>query len=408
MKNIRTEALLFGGAAKRRISFIGRTLLYTLIVSVVTAFCMYMPLYKENYTNFYANSSYDYFIQETNKAQIESLTQKNFVEGLFPFSLMIFHLNKRVNAPENHGREIALMAADSFEGIEYSSFASDSVIAQDSAILSDESRNPIIIDYSLSKSEHITVGDTFSLYSEREFGENVKKFTVGAVYQNHCEFANFDAVILINDRINSDMLKLDPYAGYSLAYVKASDQDAWESYLKNDFYPQLSFPTLSDFRSIPAEMQASYYESHADREASAEDALDYSAVGMIAIAAAAFMLFIVLMKREHEKCLENKMYSIAVLYALGMKKRTLLCKLFMNSFLPVSASVVLACLLNKFVIFRFITNGIYVPLESILTYGAACLAAAFTVILVLNLSMTAKRITPETVLEQISNEKGIS
>ena len=155
-------------------------------------------------------------------------------------------------------------------------------------------------------------------------------------------------------------------------------------------------------------MQETYYDSRAERAAEAADQLDHSDAGIAAVAAAAFILFVVLMKREHEKCLENKMYSIAVLYALGMKKRTLLCRMFMDSFLPVSAAVVLACFLERSVIFGLLTKSFYVPMETVLTYGAACLAAAFIVILVLELSMTAKRITPGAVLEQIGNEKGMT
>lgn len=405
MKSIKIEPLLFGGAKKHLISLLVRSLLYTLIIMVVTGFCLYMSLYKDNYTSFYSKSVYDYFIQETDQQQIEEMSQMNCVEGIFPFSLMIFQLDKSVNSADNDGVDIAFLTAGSFEGLEYSTFSPDNLISEDKDILENEEKNPIIIDYSLSKSEGISVGDDFTLYSERAFGGMTKKFTVGAVYKNHCEFANYDVVILVNDRINSDMLQLDPNAGYSLAYVKASDISAFDDYLENEFYPHLSFGSRAEFDTLSADLRSGYYESSDERLKNAEKDLDFSGIGMIVIAAAAFIVLILLIKREHEKCIENNMYSIAVMYSLGLKKRTILIKLFKNSFIPVTIAVVTACIMNKFVIFNRISKGLYVPAENVLIYGAVSLAAAFIVILVLTLVFTTYKISSERVLELIGNEK---
>lgn len=398
------DELLYGGRKKRYISLGIRVLLYTVIITIITAFCLYMPLYKDNYTSFYSNSSYDYFIQETDKQQLMELAEKDYVEGIFPFSLMIFNLKKNVNAIENDGANIAFLTTSSFEGLEYSSFAPENLISEDKTILNDPTCNPIIIDYSLSKTEGISVGDTFTLYSEKMLGGMEKKFTVGAIYQNHCEFGMYDAVILINEKTNNDMLQLDPSAGYSLAYVKAKELTVFEEYLENEFYPHLSF-TKEEFKSLPIEQQKTYYTSKAQLMAEAEQDLDFSTPGMIVIALVAFVSLIMLIKREHEKCVENNMYNIAVLYSLGLKKKTLLMKLFKNSFVPVLISIILACILNKFVVFQVITAGIYVPVRSIISYGIGCLGVTFAVIIAVTFALTAKKITPERVLDCISNEK---
>lgn len=408
METVKINVLLYGKLSKQISSFITRTLLYTMILTVVTAFCLHMPLYGENYTNFYKNSSYDYLIQETSKTQIEALKKETFVEGIFAFSLMIFRLDKRVNAVANDGRDIALLATSSFDGLKYSSFADTNMISLDQTILSDEACNPIIIDYSLSKTEGISVGDTFSLLSERAFHDKEKNFTVGAIYQNHCEFANYDAVILMNEHVNNDILQLDSSAGNSLAYVKANNLSDFEEYLKEKFYPQLSFSSLSDFRTLPTDVQESYYQLRTTRLEQAEQDLDFSNIARIVVTAVGFILLIILMKREMEKCLENKMYTIAVLYVLGMNRHTLLMKMIMKSFLPVSFSVVFACLLNKYVVFQYLTEGIYVPWRQIIILGLLCLAVIFAVFLILSIVMTAKKITPETVLEQIDKEKRMS
>lgn len=150
---------------------------------------------------------YDYYIDCTTREQLEALAGEDFVEDVFAFSLMQFVLPDNGTGRE---RRPMLLATESFDSIDASSFERQMLLKEDPAILQSPDRNPILIDESLSKAEGLSVGDTLVL--PNRLTDEPVVFTVGAIYRRISLFAQYDAVILCNEQIKS-------YSDQERAYI---------------------------------------------------------------------------------------------------------------------------------------------------------------------------------------------
>ena len=89
-------------------------------------------------------------------------------------------------------------------------------------------------------------------------------FTVGAIYKHESLFAQYDAIILLNENNNSVLLPVINEAGYTNAYIKASDLDKLKFYFENEFVPGMIYNdyTLEEVAELPREKIAQYYEDY--------------------------------------------------------------------------------------------------------------------------------------------------
>ncbi len=202
---------------------------------------------------------FDFYTELTTQEDIDGLSGGSFVEGVFPFTLMIF---QRPGYQNPQAGQIAILVTTSFDGLDYSPFDRTSMKQEDTAIMQDHGKNPLLIDEALAKAERLKVGD--NLYQETKASDEPLEFTVAGIYRHSPLFAQFEAVALINDqliRVFSD--KVDEL-GYTNAYVKASDLIALKAYFDEEFIPHLQLKGLSEeeISAIPREDLKAYYEEY--------------------------------------------------------------------------------------------------------------------------------------------------
>jgi hypothetical protein len=204
---------------------------------------------------------FDFYIDMTTKDDIERLADEPFVEGVFPFTLMIF---QRPGYTNSQMGQIAVLAAPSFEGLEYSPFNSTYLKDEDPTIMQDIEKNPILIDEALAKAERLKVGDV--LYQESKASDEVMEFTVAGIYRHTSLFAQYEAVALINNQILRIFSEIVDEMGYTNAYVKATDLTLLKAFFDEEFIPQLQLKGMSEeeIAVIPEEDLKAYYEEYDD------------------------------------------------------------------------------------------------------------------------------------------------
>lgn len=204
------------------------------------------------------NSQFDYYVECTTKEQLTTLENESFVDSIFPFSLLIFERPGRTSVPS----QIAYYATESFEKIDTSSFERVMIIKEDPSILSNNACNPIIISSSLANDEHLSVGDTIE--QPCELTEQPLTFTVGAIYRHESLFAQYEAIILLNEDNNAVLLPAVDEAGYTNAYIKASDPDKLKQYFEEEFVPGMLYRNddSDEAAELTREDIAPYYEDH--------------------------------------------------------------------------------------------------------------------------------------------------
>ena len=200
---------------------------------------------------------FDFYIDLTTKDDVDGLSGESCVEGVFPFTLMIF---KRPGYDSPMAGQMAILAAPSFDHLEVSPYAA--LIKEDPAVMQDPEKHPILISHDLAKAAGLSVGDAF--YQETNAADEPLSFTVAGVFRQETLFAQFEAVALINDQITRIFADTADELGYTNAYIKASDLTALKAYLDEDFVPHLQLKGLSEeeIAAIPKEELKAYYEEY--------------------------------------------------------------------------------------------------------------------------------------------------
>ncbi|MGM9662064.1 MAG: hypothetical protein ACI3WR_03120 [Oscillospiraceae bacterium] len=204
------------------------------------------------------NPQFDYYVECTTKEQLVTLEKEPFVDSIFPFSLLIFERPGMASVP----RQIAYYATESFDKIDTSSFERAAIIKEDPSILSNNACNPIIISSSLANDEHLSIGDTIE--QPCKLTEQPLTFTIGAIYEHEPLFAQYEAIILLNEDNNTALLPVVSEAGYTNAYIRASDPDRLELYFEKEFVPGMLFQdyTPDEAAELSREDIAPYYEDY--------------------------------------------------------------------------------------------------------------------------------------------------
>ena len=202
---------------------------------------------------------FDLYTDLTTREDIEGLSEKPFVKGVFPFTLMTF---QRPGYSNPQAGQFAILVAPSFDGLDYSPFNRACIKQEDAAIMQDPAKNPILIDEALAKAEKLKPGDM--IYQEMRASDEPLKFTVAGICRHSPLFAQYEAVALLNEqllRVFSD--KVDEL-GYTNAYVKASDPAALKTYFDEAFIPHLQLKGLSEeeIAAAPKEDLKAYYEEY--------------------------------------------------------------------------------------------------------------------------------------------------
>ena len=200
---------------------------------------------------------FDFYIDLTTKDDVDDLSAESCVEGVFPFTLMIFG---RPGYDSPMAGQMALLAAPSFENLEVSPYAA--LLKEDPAVMQDPEKHPILISYDLAKAAGLSVGDAF--YQETKVTDEPLSFTVAGIFRHETLFAQFEAVALVNDQIVRVFADIVDELGYTNAYIKASDYPALKAYLDEDFIPHLQLKGLSEeeIAAIPKEELKAYYEEY--------------------------------------------------------------------------------------------------------------------------------------------------
>lgn len=183
--------LMKGGKMKRLI----------VILAIISVF-FGMTGCNSTFLNQSENSQFDYYVECTTKEQLVALENEPFVDSIFPFSLLIFERPGKASVPS----QIVYYATESFEKIDTSSFDRAAIVKEDTSILSNSECNPIIISSSLANDEHLSIGDTIEQLCK--LTEQPLTFTVGAIYKHEPLFAQYEAIILLNEDNNRLKIKL--------------------------------------------------------------------------------------------------------------------------------------------------------------------------------------------------------
>ena len=202
---------------------------------------------------------FDYYTDCTTENDLAELSEKPFVESVFPFTLLILQRPGYDNPMNGH---LAVLATPSFDDLETSVFNQANLVKRDTSIMQDPEMNPILIDSDLAGSCHLSVGDT--MYQDTKISDTPLKFTVAGIYRHNPVFAQFEAVALINEQISLVFSDIVEELGYTNAYVKASDPDALKDYFENEFIPHLMTDGLTEeeIASLPREDLQAYYEDY--------------------------------------------------------------------------------------------------------------------------------------------------
>lgn len=393
------ELILVKDSSKSR-TYISRVLNYSMLFTLCICFCLFFPVYRENTLNVYENSTYDYWVQCTTKDQVKQFENFSFVDSVFPFSLVTITLDKESKSM----KQLALLTTSSFKNLETSSFVRENLIEEDETILDNAEKNPIVIDYALAKEEKLSVGDIY--YIDTGLVKKPTAFTVGAIYQNHSEFSQFDAVVLCSKDINKFMYKIEKNMNYTMMYVKANDLQKLEKYLKTEFVPKLVYETTETQTGqgdISREEVSSYYQSREQKMKEEEGELDYTSQVIASIAVLGCIIFGVILFRENSKRIDNIIHDISILYALGLQKGKFQRMFLVDMFLTVIPSAMIALLVNKFIIYKYIAKSLFVTWNQIVKYGISIML--ITVVTVTFVSfMLRLRINSEKVLSNIYGE----
>lgn len=213
---------------------------------------------NSSFLNESENSQFDYYVECTTKEQLVALENEPFVDSIFTFSLLIFERPGKTSAPS----QIAYYATESFEKIDASSFDRAAIVKEDTSILSNSECNPIIISSSLANDEHLSIGDTIE--QPCKLTEQPLTFTVGAIYKHEPLFAQYEAIILLNEDNNAVLLPVVDEAGYTNAYIKASDLEKLKHYFEEEFVPGMLCQnyTPDEVAALTREGIAPYYEDY--------------------------------------------------------------------------------------------------------------------------------------------------
>ena len=227
-------------------------ILLTAIVTLCSAGCSGIGSEQE------AVHPFDFYIDLTTKDDIDGLSRESFVEGVFPFTLMTF---QRPGSAGSAAGQLALLVTPSFESLEVSPYAA--LTNSDPAVMRDPEKHPILICSELAKAERLSVGDVFC--QNTNVTEEPLSFTVAGIFRREPLFAEYEAVALINDQITRIFGDIVEEMGYTNAYVKASDPEALQKHLDEDFVPHLQLKGLSEeeIAGIPKEDLKAYYEEYA-------------------------------------------------------------------------------------------------------------------------------------------------
>ncbi|MBP5255380.1 MAG: hypothetical protein J6Z23_08390 [Lachnospiraceae bacterium] len=187
------------------------------------------------------------------------MSGESFVKGVFPFTLMTF---QRPGYANPQAGQFAILAVPSFDGLEYSPFNRACVKQEDTAIMQDRGKNPILIDEALARAERLKVGDR--IVQETKASDTPLTFTVAGIYRHTQLFAQYEAVALINDQLSQVFSDKADEMGYTNAYVKASDLMALRAYFDEAFIPHLQLKGMSEeeIAAIPKEVKKAYYETY--------------------------------------------------------------------------------------------------------------------------------------------------
>ena len=114
-------------------------------------------------------------------------------------------------------------------------------------------QNPVLICQSLAKEEKLSIGDAF--YQESNIIDKPMEFIVAGIYRHEPLFAQYEALVLINDQMKSIFYQRAEEFGYTNLYIKASDVDALRNYLETDYIPGLTPEDVGYFEDYETHMK---------------------------------------------------------------------------------------------------------------------------------------------------------
>jgi len=373
---------------------------YIVIFSIIIAFCLLMPVYKNKEVCNYENSKYDYWAQCLTKNQINEISKKEFVESVFPFSLM--SVKELKNIRNNKSSEVMLIVSESFNNMDISSFTPKNCITMDKKIIEDEKANPIILDYSLSKIIGASIGDKIEI----PFGKSKKKteFIVGAIYQSHNVFSRYDAMIVWKDP-QAEAYGGQAEQGHDMVYIKGKDSIQLKKFMDKEFFPELTYEKArksGQFKNED-EIKESYkdldttlfYESREDQLNYVIESMKYTPAIIIITTVLGCIIFIILLYREENKKMTELMYTISLLYSLGFSKRRIQMLYIKKIFVNIIPSCFIALLLQKFVIYKYFAGDLFIPWYLLMKYG----------MILMSLIIISVLITSHMLIRKVKTEK---
>jgi hypothetical protein len=248
--------------------------------------------------------------------------------------------------------------------------------------MNDTAANPIVLSYNLARYIKASVGDKVII----PIGRTEKKieFTVGAIYLSVCVNGMFDAAILWQNPQRS-LIKEEEESHWTSAFIKTNNMEEMKEYLKNDFFPYMIFETDMENANYKSEEElwdyyktsnfntSSFYIARQTELTKIEDTLKYTPKVFVMTTILGFIIFGVLLYRDENKKMNELMYTITVMFSLGLKKRKIQTISIMKMLVFSIPSSMAAILLNKYFVYRFLTENLFVTWDIALRFGAVIL-----------------------------------
>lgn len=333
-----------------------KKILYLLIVlSILTSFCLLLPIRNENILTVYKNSNYDFILQGINKKQYTTISQMDFVDNAYPFSIVSSTI-----CSNGQTSDITLLVVENLEGIEFSTFSSATLIKSSNDY--SNQTNQIFIDYKLAKDFDLQLGSIVEL----PFGSEMKllPFTVSKIYEPHQMYGKYDAMILwAGEHRKLYEKEFDTEIGYSHLFLKINNKDKFEDYINNYFVPQGLLKTPEDQYNFDRSEIDLLCESRVNRLAEETRMLQYTPPIVAITSFLGGVVFFLFIFREQNQKFDLYFKKFCVFNVIGCSFKKISFMFFLETIIFQIPITVCSLLVVKYFIYSFLSGTNYLSNE---------------------------------------------
>lgn len=325
------------------------------ILSILSSFCLLLPVRNNNILSIYENSAYDYILQGTSKDQYKSIMEMDFIEHAFPFSI----ISSTISANDMTS-DITLFAVENLEGIEFSAFSERTLIKTSNQY--NEQNNQIFIDYKLAKDFNLTIGSIVEL----PFGSEMTpiSFVVSRIYEPHQMYGKYDALIIWDGKHKEIYEKeFENEIGYSHLFIKASDNNLFEEYIHDEYIPLGLVKDETSVDSFDRSEIETLCEKRIERLNGEIRMLQYTPPVVAITSFLGGVVFFLFVCKEQNKKFDLYKKDFCILNLLGYSYKKLSILFFLDSIILQVPVAIFSLLMVKYGIYNLLSGSNYLSYD---------------------------------------------